>query len=118
RVATWRNPGRRDADVTGYAHTAGETIDERLRMRVVDVFGELEGETGERQEILYVLTGSGSLELAGEAHELAPDSGVLLLPGENYAIVGDLRLVAVDAPAEGEIERARVVSRFADRDEE
>jgi hypothetical protein len=49
--------------VTGYAHTAGGTIDERLRLRVLDAFGELEGETGDRQEILYVLTGSGTLEL-------------------------------------------------------
>jgi mannose-6-phosphate isomerase-like protein (cupin superfamily) len=104
--------------VTGYARTDGGTIDERLRMRMVDVVGELEGETGDRQEILYVLGGSGRLELAGERHELSAGSGVLLLPGERYAIVGDLRLVAVDAPVEGEIERERVVSRFADRDEE
>jgi mannose-6-phosphate isomerase-like protein (cupin superfamily) len=104
--------------VTGYAQTVADGIDERLKLRVVDVVGELEGETGGRQEILYVLTGSGTLELEGESHELQPDSGVLLLPGEEYAIVGDLRLVAVDAPAEGEIDRERVVSRFADRDEE
>ena len=104
--------------MTGYAETSGGTIDERLRMRFVDVAGELEGETGDRQQILYVLTGTGTLELAGAAHPLEPDVGVLLLPGEDYAIVGDLRLVAVDAPAEGEIERERVVSRFADREEE
>jgi len=104
--------------MTGYAQTVADGIDERLKLRVVDVVGELEGETGDRQEIFYVLTGSGSLETAGEAHELEPDSGILLVPGERYAIVGDLRLVAVDAPVEGEIERERVVSRFADRDEE
>ncbi|HST24492.1 MAG TPA: cupin domain-containing protein [Gaiellaceae bacterium] len=104
--------------MTGYAHTDGGTIDERLRLRVVDVIGELEGETGERQEILYVLDGSGTLELAGESHDLEPHSGVLLLPGEEYAVVGDLRVVAVDAPVEDEIARERVVSRFADRDEE
>ncbi len=104
--------------MTGYARTGGGAIDERLRMRMLDVSGELEGETGDRQEILYVLTGNGTLELAGETHALEPDAGVLLLPGEDYAIVGDLRFVAVDAPAEGEIERERVVSRFADREEE
>ena len=104
--------------MTGYAQTVADGIDERLKLRLVDVVGELEGETGERQEILYVLTGSGTLELDGESHELGPDSGVLLVPGENYAIVGDLRLVSVLAPAEGEIERERVVSRFADREEE
>ena len=104
--------------MTGYARTGGGAIDERLRLRMLDVSGELEGETGDRQEILYVLTGNGTLELAGETHELEPDAGVLLLPGEDYAVVGDLRFVAVDAPAEGEIERERVVSRFADREEE
>jgi mannose-6-phosphate isomerase-like protein (cupin superfamily) len=104
--------------VSGYAQTVTEGIDERLRLRILDVFGELEGETGDRQAILYVLTGSGTLELAGEQHELDADAGVLLLPGEEYAIAGDLRLVAVDAPVEGEIERALVVSRFADREEE
>jgi quercetin dioxygenase-like cupin family protein len=104
--------------VTGYARTGGGAIDERLRMRAVDVDGELEGATGDRQQILYVLAGSGTLELAGETHPLEPDAGVLLLPGESYVLTGDLRLVQVDAPVEGEIERERVVSRFADRDEE
>jgi len=104
--------------VSGYARTDGGTIDERLRMRVVDVTGELEGETGDRQAILYVLAGSGTLELDGEQHDLEPHAGVLLLPGESYVLSGDLRLVAVDAPAEGEIERRWIVSRFADREEE
>jgi mannose-6-phosphate isomerase-like protein (cupin superfamily) len=104
--------------VSGYAQTVAEGIDERLRMRVLDVVGELEGETGDRQEIFYVLTGSGTLELASGKHELDPHCGVLLLPGEEYAVVGDLRLVVVDAPVEGEIERERVVSRFDEREEE
>jgi mannose-6-phosphate isomerase-like protein (cupin superfamily) len=104
--------------VNGYARTDGGAIDERLHMRAVDVEGELEGETGDRQEILYVLDGRGTLELAGEQHELEPHSGVLLLPGEGYVVTGDLRLVAVDAPVEGEIDRERVVSRFDDREEE
>lgn len=104
--------------MNGYAQTVAEGIDERLKLRIVDVEGELEGETGERQEILYVLDGSGRLELDGASHELERDAGVLLLPGERYAIVGELRLVSVVAPVEGEIERARVVSRFADREEE
>ena len=104
--------------MSGYARTDGGTIDERLRMRVVDVTGELEGETGDRQAILYVLAGSGTLELDGEQHDLEPHAGVLLLPGESYVLSGDLRLVAVDAPAEGEIERRWIVSRFADREEE
>ncbi len=90
----------------GYARTEGGTIDERLRLFVLDVLGELEGETGNRQQILYVLDGSGTLELADQSHPLEPDSGVLLLPGEEYALVGDMRFVAVDAPVAGR-DRAR-----------
>jgi len=49
--------------VTGYALTAGHGIDERLSLHVVEVDGRLEGSTGDRQEILYVLSGSGTLRL-------------------------------------------------------
>jgi mannose-6-phosphate isomerase-like protein (cupin superfamily) len=104
--------------VTGYALTAGHGIDERLSLHVVEVDGRLEGSTGDRQEILYVLSGSGTLRLDGDEHELDPDAGVLLLPGEAYALEGTLRVVSVVAPAEQEIVRERIVSRFDDRDEE
>jgi mannose-6-phosphate isomerase-like protein (cupin superfamily) len=104
--------------VTGYARTAGDGIDERLSLHVVEVDGRLVGSTGDRQEILYVLSGSGTLHLDGREHELDPDAGVLLLPGEAYALEGSLRIVSVVAPAEQEIVRERVVSRFADREEE
>lgn len=104
--------------MTGYARTAGDGIDERLSLHVIEVDGRLDGSTGDRQEILYVLSGSGALHLDGGEHELDPDAGVLLLPGEAYALEGSLRIVSVVAPAEQEIVRERVVSRFADRDEE
>jgi mannose-6-phosphate isomerase-like protein (cupin superfamily) len=104
--------------VTGYARTAGDGIDERLSLHVIEVDGRLDGSTGDRQEILYVLSGSGTLHLDGGEHELDPDAGVLLLPGEDYALEGSVRIVSVVAPAEQEIGRERVVSRFADREEE
>lgn len=104
--------------MTGYARTVGGDIDERLSLSLVEVEGRLEGTTGDRQEILYVLSGSGTLHLDGDEHRLEPDVGVLLLPGEEYALDGNLRWVSVVAPVEGEIERERVVSRFADREEE
>jgi mannose-6-phosphate isomerase-like protein (cupin superfamily) len=104
--------------VTGYAQTVGEGIDQRLKLSFVEVDGRLSGATRDRQEILYVLSGSGTLRLGGEEHELEPDAGVLILPREEYELEGDLRLVSVVAPAEEEIERERVVSRFADRKEE
>lgn len=104
--------------MTGYARTVGGDIDERLSLSLVEVEGRLEGTTGDRQEILYVLSGSGLLHLDGDEHRLEPDVGVLLLPGEEYALDGNLRWVSVVAPVEGAIERERVVSRFADREEE
>jgi mannose-6-phosphate isomerase-like protein (cupin superfamily) len=104
--------------VTGYARTAGDGIDERLLLHVIEVDGRLDRSTGDRQEILYVLSGSGTLHLDGGEHELDPDAGVLLLPGEDYALEGSVRIVSVVAPAEQEIVRERVVSRFADREEE
>jgi mannose-6-phosphate isomerase-like protein (cupin superfamily) len=104
--------------MTGYAHTAGGDIEERLWLRVFEIHGRRDVSTGTAQEILYVLAGYGSLLLDDEEYRLEPDVGVLLLPGEQYALDGNLRWVSVVAPAEGEIERDRVVSRFADREEE
>jgi mannose-6-phosphate isomerase-like protein (cupin superfamily) len=58
--------------------------------------------TGERQEVLYVAAGRGSLHLDGRAHPLEPDTGAFLVAGESYAIENDgpddLELVAVAAP--------------------
>jgi len=92
---------------------------ERLEQRVIRFGPGHSGprSPGESQEILYVTAGSGTLVLDGAEHALEPDSGVLVLPGETYEIDGELELVSVLAPAEGEIERERVVSRFADREE-
>jgi mannose-6-phosphate isomerase-like protein (cupin superfamily) len=104
--------------VNGYARTAGGRIDERLTMRLIEVEGRLGGSNDEHQELFYVLSGSGKLHLEGEAYELEPDAGVLILPREFYNLEGELRLVSVLAPVEGRIERERVVSRFADRKEE
>jgi mannose-6-phosphate isomerase-like protein (cupin superfamily) len=102
----------------GYAKTAGGRIDERLKMRLIDVEGQLGRRNNDFQELFYVLSGSGKLLLGDEVYELEPDTGVFILPAEFYNLEGDLRLVSVLAPAKGEIERERVVSRFADREEE
>jgi mannose-6-phosphate isomerase-like protein (cupin superfamily) len=104
--------------MTGYARTAGGDIEGRLSLRVFEIHGRRDVATGTAQEILYVLAGYGTLLLDDEEYRLEPDVGVLLLPGEQYALDGNLRWISVVAPAEGEIERDRVVSRFADREEE
>lgn len=58
------------------------------------------GGTG-RQEVLFVLSGSGTLHLDGVAHALEPWTGAFIAPGESYTIeVSDgLTVVSVSAPA-------------------
>src|SRR5919198_763633 len=39
-----------------------------------------------RQEILFVVSGQGELELDGNRHALAPNTGVFIASGETYAV--------------------------------
>src|SRR5690242_21883059 len=39
-----------------------------------------------RHELLYVVAGSGELELEGERHQLEPGTGAFVAPGETWAI--------------------------------
>jgi mannose-6-phosphate isomerase-like protein (cupin superfamily) len=78
--------------------------------------------TGEREEVLFVLSGRGTLRLGGDEHALEPESGAYLAPGETYELrsSGDepLRLVAVSIPdpaPPGDAPRA-VVRRLADQE--
>jgi mannose-6-phosphate isomerase-like protein (cupin superfamily) len=76
-----------------------------------------------RQEVLYVVSGRGEIEVDGERHGLEPDMGVFVAPGESFAVENpgpdDITAVSVVAPrdrgaAGGE---RRVTVRFADRPE-
>jgi mannose-6-phosphate isomerase-like protein (cupin superfamily) len=81
--------------------------------------------TGEAEEVLFVLAGSGELSLAGERYPLECETGAYLAPGEEYELdshgseplrVVSVRVedpVAADAPAD----RA-VVRRLADQEEQ
>src|SRR4051812_8845872 len=57
---------------------------------------------GEREEVLFVLSGRGSLRLGEAEHALEPESGAYLAPGESYELrnPGDepLRLLAGAVP--------------------
>jgi mannose-6-phosphate isomerase-like protein (cupin superfamily) len=59
-----------------------------------------------RQEVLFVVSGQGELELDGNRHRLAPNTGVFIAPGETYAVDNpgpdELLVVSVLAP-EGRI---------------
>ena len=59
--------------------------------------------TGDCEEVLFVLSGEGELLLDGSSHRLEPEAGAYLAPGERYEIdnPGDaaLKVVAVFRPA-------------------
>jgi mannose-6-phosphate isomerase-like protein (cupin superfamily) len=79
------------------------------------------GEAG-RDELLYVASGRGTLELDGEPHDLEPDSGVYVRAGETYAVDAagpeDLLIVSTTVPVEQVYRSPReVIVRFADRPE-
>jgi mannose-6-phosphate isomerase-like protein (cupin superfamily) len=79
---------------------------------------------GQAEETLFVLEGSGMLELAGVGHRLGPEEGVCIRPGEEFVLEntgpGLLRLVAVripdpEPPAANEPSERTVVRRLADQ---
>jgi mannose-6-phosphate isomerase-like protein (cupin superfamily) len=100
---------------------------ERLEQRVIryapgrSLARTLDG----RQEVLFVVSGRGELDLDGTRHQLEPDTGVFVAPGETYAVENpgpqELLVVAVvagedrgDGEASGE---RKVTVRFGDQPE-
>ena len=79
------------------------------------------GEAG-RDELLYAVSGSGTLELEGEPYDLNEGSGAYVRAGETYAIdnagPGELVVVSTSVPVEHASRPPReVIVRFADRPE-
>ena len=72
-----------------------------------------------RQEVLYVVSGRGRLHLDGQEHQLEPDMGVFVAPGESYVIESDepLAVVSVTAPEDrgATTGERRVTVRFEDQ---
>jgi mannose-6-phosphate isomerase-like protein (cupin superfamily) len=98
---------------------------ERLEQRLIR-FGA--GRSAERtldaqQEVLYVIAGRGRLDLDGQSHDLEPNMGVFLAPGETYAVDNpgpeELHVLSVLAPEDrGEAAGERKVTiRFDDQPE-
>jgi mannose-6-phosphate isomerase-like protein (cupin superfamily) len=97
---------------------------ERLEQRVIRFVPgrSAEQDPGERQEVLYVAAGAGTLELGGARHALEPGTGVFLVPGERYVVENpgpdELLVVAVTAPyddTEPPANGRQVTVRYADR---
>lgn len=74
-----------------------------------------------RHELLYVLSGRGSLTVEGKTHALEPGTGAYVLAGEEYEVENEgnreheLALVSVTAPAEHDHARTAVTVRYEDR---
>jgi mannose-6-phosphate isomerase-like protein (cupin superfamily) len=98
---------------------------ERLEQRVIH-FGP--GRSADRtlagqQEVLYIVDGGGRLHIDGCTHELEPNMGVYLAPGETYAVENrgpeDLHVLSVLAPKDREAAAGerKVTVRFDDQPE-
>jgi mannose-6-phosphate isomerase-like protein (cupin superfamily) len=76
----------------------------------------------ERDELLYAVSGSGTLELEGEPHDLEAESGAYVRAGETYVVDNpgpdELLIVSTTVPVEQVYRSPRqVIVRFADRPE-
>jgi mannose-6-phosphate isomerase-like protein (cupin superfamily) len=75
-----------------------------------------------RQEIMYVVSGRGTIEVDGDRHDVGAGAGVFLAAGETYAVENPapepLVVVSVLAPEErAPGENRKVVVRFAEQPE-
>jgi mannose-6-phosphate isomerase-like protein (cupin superfamily) len=72
-------------------------------------------ETGEAEEVLFVLGGEGAVLAGGERHPIGPGSGVALAPGTAYRVENpgpaplELVAVAIPSPAPGGVEGVAVI---------
>ena len=102
------------------AHTGSKLLEQRVTRFAPG--RSLPRESGERDELLFVASGSGILELEGEPHELQPDSGAYVRAGETYVVDNtgqeELLLVTTSVPVEQVYRSPReVIVRFADQPE-
>jgi quercetin dioxygenase-like cupin family protein len=72
---------------------------------------------GAKEEALFVLSGSGTLIVDGERHELEPEAAALVPPGSQYSVDAgeEIEMVSVRTPPAGDSGAPRVV-RLAEQD--
>lgn len=96
---------------------------ELLEQRLIRFGAGRSRERGDaRDELLYVATGSGALELDGNRYDLAPGTGVYVRAGERYVVDSsapdELEVVSVAVPAtNGSRRQRRVTVRFEEQPE-
>jgi quercetin dioxygenase-like cupin family protein len=97
-VAGARKPG----DTAEVRRTIdGSSGCERLEQRVIRFAPgrSLERMEAGRQEVLFVVSGHGTLELDGEEHTLEPGTAAFIAPGEAYTVEAAIELLAVSVTA-------------------
>jgi mannose-6-phosphate isomerase-like protein (cupin superfamily) len=98
---------------------------EHLEQRVIRFAAgrSQERSAGSRHELLYVVSGSGQLELAGEKQPIEAGTGAFVAPGESWAVENpgpdELLVVSVTATADLEVDatRRKKIIRFDDQPE-
>jgi mannose-6-phosphate isomerase-like protein (cupin superfamily) len=95
-------PRRDDGDTATTRVTIGpgfgcEALEQRV-IRFAPGRSRARGE-GAREELLFAVAGSGTLQVGGSEHALEPETGLLVPPGERYEVVNagpdELVLVSV-----------------------
>src|ERR671910_2464952 len=99
--------GRADGDTADEKVVmSSATGSERLEQRVTRFTPGRSLPRGEedRDELLFVVSGAGTLELEGEPYDLEPDSGVYVRAGETYTVENEgpdeVLLVSTSVPVE------------------
>ena len=102
------------------AHTGSQVLEQHVTRYAAG--RSLPRRDEKRDELLFVVSGSGTLELEGEPYDLEPDSGVYVRAGETYTVDNEgpdeVLLVSTTVPVEQVYRSPReVIVRFADRPE-
>jgi quercetin dioxygenase-like cupin family protein len=111
-----------DVRVTFGPHNGCERLEQTV-VRIARGSTYVEPASEERQVVLYVAAGMGTLRVNGRDHPVAADTGAFVVPGEAAAIrndgKGELVIVAVHAPKDRELATAerKVIVRYADQPE-
>ena len=102
------------------AHTGSQLLEQRVT-RYAHGRSLPRREQG-RDELLFVVSGRGTLELEGDPYDLEPDSAIYVRAGETYSVDNggrdELLIVSTTVPVEQVYRSSReVIVRFADRPE-